>query len=177
MALRDNEQQYYYFKMRLGSPYGIKVTDIHINTVINRIYVEMTAEQRTFYLEHPTASVQEVWDCELVPPYVPPTPDVEQYAAMKVFELENVCQSSVSVTAMEYMMANAVLAGTSIAYSGEKYYSTTEARAVMKRFMDESALCMGVLAKYRPQITAAATTDEIDTIFDAAIAELNGELS
>lgn len=177
MALRDNEQQYYYFKMRLGNPHEIKVTAIHINTAINRIYVEMSEEQKAFYLEHPTATVQEVWNCELAQPYVPPTPDVEQYAAMKVFELENVCQSSVSVTALEYMMANAVLAGTSVAYPGEKYYSIVEARSVMKRFMDESALSMGVLDKYRPRITAASSTGEIDTIFEAAIAELNTGLS
>ena len=105
MALRDNEQQYYYFKMRSGKPYEIKVTAVHINLLINLIYQEMTTEQREFYLEHPDATVMEVWNCELVPPYVPPTPDVQEYAAEKAKELKEVCYGSVTVASLEYAIA------------------------------------------------------------------------
>ena len=75
--------KYYYFKLRNGVEYEIKVTIININTTINRNYRELTDEQREFYIANPTATVQEVVNCQLTPPYVPQTPDVQEYATMK----------------------------------------------------------------------------------------------
>lgn len=172
MATRENEQLYYYFKMRFGSPYEIKVTSVHINTVINLIYREMTDEQRGFYLEHPTASVMEVWNCELTPPYVPPTPDVQEYAAQKVKELKEACYASVTIDELQYAMANAVLAGTSIAYAGKKHYSTSEAIAIMKQFMDESDKAVTVYETYKARIEAAVSVESVDLIYEEAVNSL-----
>lgn len=171
MAIVDIER-YYYFKLRNGNPYAIKVSLVPINTTINRSYVEMTDEQKAFYLEHPTATVNEVWNCEITPPYVPPAPDVAEYAADKVKELKDACYGSISVTSLEYAMANACLAGTSILYSGNKYYTTNEAKAVMKRFMDESCHAIQVLNTYKTQIEAAQTTKAIDEIYQQAMEAL-----
>lgn len=173
MAKTTDNEQYYYFKMRLGKPYEIKATPIHINTVINRIYVEMTAEQQAFYLENPTATVQEVWNCELTPPYVAPTPDVTEYAATKVRELKEACLASISVTTVEYAMANAVLAGTSLTYSGAKHYTATEAKAVMKRFMDESDAAMTVYETYSASMSSASSVEDVDTLYGEAVSQLN----
>ena len=171
MAILDIEK-YYYFKLRNDSPYDIKVSIIHINTTINRLYVEMTEEQREFYLENPTASVMEVWNCELVPPYVPPPQDVREYAAAKVDELKRVCYASITVDELQQAMANAVLAGTSILYSGKKHYTTTEAAAIMKRFMDESDKAATVYETYKTQIEAASTTKIVDDLYEEAINKL-----
>jgi len=167
MALRDNEQ-YYYFKMRLGRPYEIKVTAVHINTLINLIYQEMTAEQQAFYLEHPDATVMEVWNCELVPPYVPPTPDVQEYAADKVKELREVCYFSVTVTSLEYAMAedkvNNVLA--------DSCYSLNEANAVLASFRAQGKMAMQVINTYTPQILAASTIKDVDALYNQAVEAL-----
>ena len=170
MDITDN--LYYYFKVRNGAPYQIRTFFVRVNTEINRIYVEMTAEQREFYLEHPTASVQEVWNCQLTPPYVPPTPDVSEYAAMRVKELKEVCYASVTIDELQYAMANAVLAGTSIAYAGKKHYSTSEAIAIMKQFMDESDKAVTVYETYKPRIEAASTIAAIDNLYEEAIGKL-----
>lgn len=164
--------KYYFFKLRNGVEYEIKVTVIHINTTINRNYRELTDEQREFYLANPTATVQEVVNCQLTPPYVPPTPDVQEYIEQKLKELKDTCYNSVSVTSLEYAMANAVLAGTSLTYTGEKYYSTNDAKAFMKRFMDESYHAMTVYDTYAPQIEIAASVDAVDTLYNQAIAAL-----
>lgn len=170
---KDTEQQYYYFKCRLnGTPYEIKVTTYEINTILNRIYVEMTQEQQEFYLANPTATVQEVWNCELTPPYVPPTPDVQEYAAAKVEELKRVCYASITIDELQCSMANAVLAGTSLAYAGKKHYSTTEAIAIMKQFMDESDKAATVYETYKPQIEDASTTKIVDDLFNQAMEAL-----
>lgn len=168
MATRENEQLYYYFKMRLGKPYEIKVTAVHINTVINLIYREMTQEQKEFYLEHPTASVMEVWNCELIPPYVPPTPDVTEYANEKVKELEDACYASVKINELEYAMAedkvNNVLA--------DSYYSLTEANAILTSFRTQSKKAMQTFATYSVQMTEASTIEAIDALYNQAIEAL-----
>lgn len=168
MATRENEQLYYYFKMRLGSPYEIKVTAVHINTVINLIYREMTNEQKEFYLEHPTASVMEVWNCQLIPPYVPPTPDVTEYANEKVKELKDACYASVIIDELQYAMAedkvNNALA--------DSYYSLTEANAILTSFRTQSKKAMQTFATYSVQMTEASTIEAIDSLYDQAIDEL-----
>ena len=168
MAILDIER-YYYFKMRNGNPYAIKVSLVPINTTINRSYVEMTEEQKAFYLEHPTATVMEVWDCQLTPPYVPPTPDVQKYAADKVKELKAACYGSVSVTSLEYAMAiDKIENPASIAC----YYNLTKAIQVRDDFRSQSKHAMQVLDTYKPQIESAQTIEAIDTIYQQAIEAL-----
>jgi len=167
------QETYYYFVLKNETtPYKIKVRNIPINTTIMAMYREMTTEQREFYLANPTATVMEVWNCELTPPYVPPTPNVQEYAAQKVKDLEAACYASVSVSDLEYAMANACLAGTALVYTGNKYYTTNQAISVMKRFMDESSHAMSVRDTYKPQIEAANNIADINTIFSTALREL-----
>lgn len=171
MAILDIEK-YYYFKMRNGSPYAIKESIIHINTVINRLYVEMTEEQREFYLANPTASVMEVWNCELVPPYVQPTPDVQKYANEKVRELKDACYGAITIDKVQCEMANCVLAGTAVTYSGKRHYTTLQAKAIMEQFMDESDKVSTIYETYKPQIEAASTIAAIDSLYEEAIGKL-----
>lgn len=167
---RDNEQLYYYFKVSVvtGNPYAIKVTPININTVINKIYVEMTEEQKEFYLEHPDATVMEVWNCELVPPYVPPTPDVQEYAAEKVKDLKDACYAAVTVTSLEFAMAIDKVENP----TASCYYNLTEAQRVVTSFRSQSKAAMTVLDTYSPQILEASTIEAIDTIYETAIQAL-----
>lgn len=164
MAILDIER-YYYFKLRNGNPYAIKVSIVPINTTINRSYVAMTEEQKAFYLEHPTATVMEVWNCEITPPYVPPTPDVAEYAQEKVKELEATCYSYVSVTTLEFAMAIDKVENI----TADSYYSLTEARQVVSDFRSQSKHAMTVLATYRPQIEAAQSVEAIDAVYEQAI--------
>lgn len=168
MAKRENT--YYYFKLRIngGQPYDIRVTTSHINTIFNRIFVEMTDEQREFYLEHPTATVMEVWNCEIVPPYVPPTPDVSEYAAQKVKELKEACYAAVSVTDLEFAMAMDKVNNP----TASSYYTISQARDVLASFRAQSKKAMTVYDTYKPQIEAASTIEEVDTIYNQAIEAL-----
>lgn len=170
MALRDNEQQYYFFKMRLGKPYEVKVTSVHINAAINRIYVEMTQEQQAFYLANPTATVQEVWDCELTPPYAPPAPDVAEYAAQKIKELKEACYGAVEVTTLEFAMAIDKVENP----TASCYYNLADAQRVVSNFRSQSRAAMTVFGTYRPQIEAAASVEAVDALFAEAEAELEG---
>lgn len=168
MGILDN-QLYYYFRLRNGVEYAIKVTAIKINTAImHTMYRELTTEQREFYLANPAATVQEVVNCQLTPPYVPPTPDVQEYATMKAKELKEVCYNSVSVTSLEYAVAedkvNNVLA--------DSFYSLTEANAVLTSFRSQSKKALTVVNTYTPNILAASTIEDVDTLYNQAIAAL-----
>lgn len=163
--MATDTELYYYFKMRFGSPYEIKVTAVHINTVINLIYREMTQEQKEFYLEHPTASVMEVWNCELIPPYVPPTPDVTEYANEKVKELKDACYASVTVTSLEFAMASDKLDNI----TADSYYSLTDARQIVTDFRTQSKKAMQVYDTYKARIEAAVSVESIDLIYEEAV--------
>lgn len=171
MAVLDIEK-YYYFKVKNGSPYQIKVSLIQINTNINRMYVEMTNEQVEFYLANPTATIQEVMNCALTPPYVPPAHDVQEYAVMKIKELKDACYGAITIDKVQCEMANCVLAGTAVTYSGKRHYTTLQAKAIMEQFMDESDKVSTIYETYKPQIEAASTIAAIDTLYEQAIAAL-----
>ena len=131
-------------------------------------FKQMTDEQKTFYLEHPTATVMEVWDCQLTPPYVPPTPDVAEYAQENVKELEAACYGSVSVTSLEYAMAMDKTQNI----TADSYYTLQQATQVIKDFRSQSKHAMQVLNTYKTQIEEAQTTEAIDTIYQQAMEEL-----
>lgn len=156
---------YYYFRLNLqGQPYAIKESAIPINTSIMRNFQAMTEEQIAFYLEHPTASIQEIVNCQLTPPYVPPEPDLVEYQEQKVKELKASCYGSVSVTSLEFAMAIDKVENI----TADSYYSLTEARQVVSDFRSQSKHAMQVYDSYKSQIEEAATIVEIDEIYQEA---------
>lgn len=163
------QETYYYFVLKNeNTPYKIKVRKIPINTTIMAMYREMTTEQREFYLANPTATVMEVWNCELTPPYVPPTPDVQEYAAQKVKELKDACYASVSVSDLEFAMA----IDKTENITADSYYSLVDARRVVSDFRAQSKKAMTVYDTYKTQIEAASTIEDIDTLYNTAIGQL-----
>lgn len=167
MAIKDIDK-YYYFRLHNGTEYTVKVTAIRINTAIMTMYRELTDEQLEFYLAHPTASIHEIVQAHLDPPYVPPTPDVREYAAQKVKELKETCYGSVAVTSLEYAMAedkvNNLLA--------DCYYSLTEAQKVCTDFRSQSKKAMQTFDNYSVQMLAASTIEAIDSLYNQAINSL-----
>lgn len=159
---------YFYFKLRNGVEYAIKETPFEINTSIMIMYRELTAEQRAFHLEHPTATVQEVVNRQLTPPYVPPTTDVQEYATMKAKELKEVCYNSVSVTSLEYAVAEDKVNNV----HADSFYSLTKANAVLTSFRSQSKKALTVVNTYTPNILAASTIKDVDTLYNQAIAAL-----
>lgn len=140
----------------------------HLNLLMNHGFEPLTEEQTAFYEEHPTASVREVMNCRLYEPYTPPTVDVSDYAAEKVKELKTMCYGSVTVTSLEYAVAQACVNGTSLLYTGEKFYTVLQAKNVIKQFMDESNTALTVYNTYKPQIESAQTAEAIDALMEQA---------
>ena len=154
--------------MQGSKPISIKVTPLRKNTAIMTMYREMSNEQREFYLANPTASVQEVWNCQLIPPYVPPTPDVQEYAAQKIKELKEACYAAVEVSDLEFAMAIDKVENPTASCC----YNLPDAQRVVSSFRSQSKAAMQVYDTYRPQIEAASTIDAIDTLYNTAIEAL-----
>lgn len=159
---------YYYFRVRNGEPYDIKVTPIQINTSIMTMFWEMKDWQREFYLENPIATVREVWNCQLNPTYFPSTPDVQEYAQEKVKELKNACYGSISVTSLEYAMAMDKTQNI----TADSYYTIQQATQVIKDFRSQSKHAMQVLNTYKTQIEAAQTIEAVDAVYQQAMEAL-----
>lgn len=165
---------YYYFRVRRPSiteivPYGIKESALYIDDNIMLNFKQMTEEQKAFYLGHPTAIVMEVWNCEITPPYVPPTPELSEYIEQKVRELKEACYGSISVTSLEFAMAIDKIENPA---STACYYNLTKAIQVRDDFRSQSKHAMQVLDAYKPQIESAQTIEAVDTIYQQAIEEL-----
>lgn len=160
--------KHYYFKLKNGVEYAIKETIVEINTSIMRMYRELTAEQREFYFANPNASVQEVVNCQLIPPYVPPTPDVQEYAAQRARELKEACYAAVGITSLEYAMAIDKVENI----TADSFYSLTEAKRVVSDFRTQSKKAMTVFATYKPRIEVAASIGTIDELYNEAISKL-----
>lgn len=167
--LSDNNQTYYYFKLRNGVEYAIKESAVQINTGIMRNYRELTAEQREFYLANPTASVREIVNCELTPPYVPPAPDLEEYIDKKLSELKEACYSAVTVTSLEFAMA--IDKANNI--TADCYYNIQQARQIISDFRSQTKAAMGVYDTFKTQIEAAQSIEAVDALYNDAIAQLN----
>lgn len=157
---------YYYYFVR-----GVKI-ERFITPMYGSWFVELTPEQKEFYLANPNATVQEVVNCQITPPYVPPTQDVQEYAAQKAKELKDACYGAITIDKVQCEMANCVLAGTTVTYSGKRHYTKLQAMAIMKQFMDESDKVSTIYETYKPQIEAASTIEDVDTIYEQAISQL-----
>ena len=167
MAILDLNK-YYYFRMSNGRPYAIKESIVEINTNIMRNFQAFTQEQLDFYFEHPTATVIEVWNCEITPPPVPPTPDLQEYIAQKVKELKEACYAFVTITTLEYAAAEDKVNNI----TADSYYTLIQANQVLSDFRTQSKKALTVKNTYTPQIEAASTIEEVDTIYNTAIEQL-----
>lgn len=159
---------FYYFRLRSGVEVSVKVTNIEINTGIMKMYRELTAEQREFYLSNPTASVQEVVNCELAPPYAPPTHDLQEYIGRKLAELKEACYNAVTVTSLEVAMA--VDKANNI--TADCHYNITQARQVLSDFRSQTKAAMGVYDTYSASISNAMFVEEVDELYEEAITHL-----
>lgn len=80
-----NSDNYFYFELKNDVERKIIERELPFNTNIMTMFKELTIEQKTFYLEHPTASILEVKNCELI---VPPAPTLEEVKQNKIYDIE-----------------------------------------------------------------------------------------
>lgn len=147
---------------------------VKVNLILNNGFEPLSDEQTKFYLEHPDASINEIRNCQIYTPPEPIEPDLQEYVNKQLTELKELCYNSITISTLEYAMANACLAGTSLTYTGDKFYSINEAKAIMKQFMDESAHALTYYKNYKTRINSAQSVEEVDNIMNEIKGILDG---
>ena len=173
MAILDNNQYFYYFYTPLIGAERIEKT---ITPMIGLRWVELTDEQREFYLANPTATVEEVRKCKLNPPYVPPAPSIVQLqdeAKRQLKEKYLVVMSR--YTDLQVAMAvTSHIALTTLTIADKCPYTLREANNIIEGFNSLSKDAKTIYDRYISLLGEQTTEDDIDNTLAAGVAELEG---
>lgn len=159
-------QNFYYFKIRNGRAYAISVFTEPVNTELNRNFREMMSEQIDFYLEHTTASIHEIENCELDPPYVPPTPDIEEVRKKAIEDIDKMSRDTLGKKVDVLGFCDAI---ASFVYKPSKQaaiYNDDEVLRTADDFLRIGKVCREKVNEVVTQIEEATSIESIEQIVE-----------
>lgn len=156
---------YYYFKIINNHPRSISIFTESVDTELNGNFREMTSEQIDFYLEHPTASIQEIERCELNPPYVPPIDVLRENAKNNV---EMASRSTLGSKVDVLGFCDAIASSVYKPSREDSVYTDDEVLKTADDFLRIGKLCRDKVKECYPLIDAAETETEINAIVESA---------
>jgi len=167
-------EKYYYFRLYNGRETKIVEFENPVDTNVNVWLRELTSEQRTFYLEHPYATIYEIKNCALTPPYIPPVPSIEELREQAISELDNYSRSSLGNVVDTLAFCDA-LAGTIYSQSRgiESIYNNDEILSTADNFLIKGKQLRDKYNQTVPLINAATTQDEINSIVESTKQEFD----
>jgi hypothetical protein len=127
--------------------------------------VELTTEQVDFYLEHPTASINEIKNCELITEVNITLHLVQQEC------IENLSKYSLDIARSvipDYKIQNAI---TSLLYPTTGIYTVEESQQILLLYSSVGTTCRNKFYDYKKLILACKDIDEVYEI----TAEARGE--
>ena len=159
---------YYYFKIRNNRPCSISIFTEPVDTELNRNFREMTSEQIDFYLEHPTASIQEIERRELNPPYVPPTPDIEEVRQQAIEDVDNMSRVALGKKVDVLGFCDALACSVYKPSRQDSIYSDDEVLRTADDFLRIGKICREKVNVVVPQIEDATSIESIEHIVEDA---------
>lgn len=130
-------------------------------------FEELTTEQYEFWQANPTATVQEVKNCQLNPPYIPPVPSLSELKENAIDEIDkesrSVIGSFVDVLTFSNTVASTVYAKAkriTPIYDDEKVLKTAT------DFLVNGKMCKDLYNETVALINEAHTKEEIDEIVE-----------
>lgn len=159
---------YYYFKIINNHPWSISIFTESVNTELNRNFREMTSEQIDFYLEHPTASIQEIERCELNPPYVPSEPDIEDVRQQAISDIDRMSRKALGNKVDVLGFCDAIASSVYKPSRADSVYTDDEVLKTADDFLRIGKMCSDKVKECIPLIEAAETETEINAIVDSA---------
>ena len=158
------QNNYYYFKIRNNRPCTISIFTEPVDTELNRNFSEMTSEQIDFYLEHPTASIQEIERCELNPPYVPPEPNIEEVRQQALEDIDKMSREALGKKVDVLGFCDALASSVYKPSRQDSIYSDDEVLRTADDFLRIGKVCREKVNEVVPLIENAETIDEIYNI-------------
>lgn len=159
---------YYYFKIKNNRPCSVSIFTEQVGTEVNKSFREMTSEQIDFYLEHPTASIQEIEMCELNPPYVPPEPDIEEVRQQALEDIDRMSREALGKKVDVLGFCDALASSVYKPSRQDSIYTDDEILRTADDFLRIGKLCREKVNEVAPLIGEAETIEEIDDIVEAA---------
>lgn len=162
---------YYYFVTHIT---GRVTIEKFITPMIIIGYEQLTAEQTEFYLANPTASVEEVRNCELDPPYVPTAPSIVELQEDARRELKTTYAAVMSrYSDLEVAMAiTSHLALTTLTIADKCPYTLREANNIIDGFNSLAKDAKSIYERYCDLIEEQTTENEVNATMEAGKAEL-----
>lgn len=171
MALKDIITYYYYFHTPLMGAERVEKT---ITPMIGFRWVELTDEQREFYLANPTATVKEVKQCHLDPPPTPPDPDIEEVREQALRDLNNLyCDKMGRYSDLQVVGAiSSHYALTTLTIGDTTPYTLSESKNIIERFNSLMKSAKAIYDRHKKNIEDAATKEVIAAELEAAKEEM-----
>lgn len=157
---------YYYFKIRYNHPRAISIFTEPVDTELNRNFMEMTSEQIDFYLEHPTASIQEIERCELNPPYVPPEPDIEEVRKQAISDIDRMSRVALGKKVDVLGFCDALASSVYKPSRQDSIYTDDEVLRTADDFLRIGKVCREKVGEVVPRIEEAASIECIEQIVE-----------
>ncbi len=130
--------------------------------------MEMTSEQIDFYLEHPTASIQEIERCELNPPYVPPDPDIEEVRQNAISDIDRMSREALGKKVDVLGFCDALASSVYKPSRQDAIYSDDEVLRTADDFLRLGKVCREKVNEVVPQIETATSIESIEQIVEDA---------
>lgn len=159
---------YYYFKIKNNRPWSISIFTEPVDTELNKNFSEMTSEQIDFYLEHPTASIQEIERCELNPPYVPPEPDIEEVRQQSLKDIDKMSRDTLGKKVDVLGFCDALASSVYKPSRQNSIYSDDEVLRTADDFLRIGKVCREKVNEVVPQIEDAVSIESIEQIMENA---------
>ena len=145
----------------------IKVRDNAVDTALFKAYVELTDEQREFYIANPTASVAEVKRCELYPR--PQEPTLEEVRESAIKELSDYSLETGEKVVPSYKVQNAQI--TLLGNIASAIYTVEEAQDIVSFANEVGKECRTLFYESKTRIENCVFRDEVYAI----VAEVKNE--
>lgn len=163
---------YCYFVFRKPddiTPYKIATSGHQLNLNLMKCYREFTSKQYYFHEQHPTANVMEIWRCEIIPPYVLPTPTIDELRKNAKDNINIKSRKILSVFVDQLAFASAVASSLYAKSKGvTPVYDDEETFTTANDFLKIGLICKTKCEEYDELIDLAQTPDEINQIIELA---------
>lgn len=147
----------------------IKTSNTVVNTTVFPQYVEMIPAQVEFYLANPNASIEEIKQCQIIPPYVIPLEE------LKSVSIEHISEYSLSIAREilpEYKVQNAIVC-TGLNDHTNSIYPHDECLAILEKYNRIGKTCREMFYTFKSNLENCNTNEEVDLLVETTRNEYN----
>lgn len=135
----------------------------------NPAFERLTDKQADFYREHPGASVKEVRECKIIPPYIPPVPSITELKENAISDIDTMSRTTIGTVADVLTFSNTIASTVYAKAKGiEPIYSDDKILKTSTDFVVIGKMCRDLFYEMRDRVELAKTKDEIDALVEEA---------